>query len=154
MKNCIFSQYILVIERSNNLREQLHKFSILIALHLYFVHQFQLEFPTSTECIQQFCPSFYLHEYRVSSTTFTRIKSSIKCNSSYQANTCQIHSIKVYIIKTYPTVHLLKLYDNSISYTKNILAVPSYPVITQIHWLISSSLKLDNESSKLKNRGK
>lgn len=56
----VLSQYILVIQRSYNLREKLHQLSILITLHLNFVDEFQLKFPCATEGIQQFCPCFHL----------------------------------------------------------------------------------------------
>lgn len=61
MENSVFCKHILVIERPNNFREQLHQLSILIALHLNFVYQLQLKLPIRAEGIQQLCPCFHLH---------------------------------------------------------------------------------------------
>lgn len=62
VKNGIFCQNILVIQRPHNLREQLHQFSILVALDLDFVHEFQFKLSSGAESIQQFCPFFHLHK--------------------------------------------------------------------------------------------
>ena len=68
VKNGVFCQYILFIERPHNLREQLHELSILIALHLNFVHEFQLKFPIGAESIQQCRPCFHLYHKKLTPT--------------------------------------------------------------------------------------
>lgn len=60
VKDGVLCKHILVIERSYDLREQLHQLGILIALNLYLVHQLQLKLPIDTESIQKLSPCLYL----------------------------------------------------------------------------------------------
>lgn len=63
MENSVFSKHIKLVQRPHYLWKHFHQLCILIALHLYFVHQLHLHFPVAAERVQKRCPCLHLYHH-------------------------------------------------------------------------------------------